>query len=74
MIVMRIEPSRGICEMVPTIASGMTVGLLGAAIMWIGGHNPVLVGVAYSLTGMLGMLGSAVLVSASRRSRRATYR
>jgi uncharacterized membrane protein len=60
-----VMPSdEGMPLMLAIIASGVTVGLLGAVMVWSGGHHPLAIGLAYTLTGMIGVLGSATLVAA----------
>ncbi len=56
--------------MIAMITSGMTVGLIGAAMVWVDGHHPLAVGLAYALTGMIGVLGSAVCVAAASETGR----
>ena len=49
-----------------TIASGVALGLIGAAMVWAGGHHLLAVGLAYALTGMIGALGFASVCAAAR--------
>jgi uncharacterized membrane protein len=54
--------------MLAMIASGVTVGLVGAAMAWVGGHHPLAIGLVYTLAGMIGVLGSATLVAAKAKA------
>ncbi len=49
--------------MIAMLASGVTVGVAGAAMVWSDGHHPLAILLAYTLTGMIGMLGTAAFVS-----------
>lgn len=52
--------------MIAVLASGMTIGIAGAAVAWTDGHHPLAVLLAYALTGMIGTLGSAAYVGGVR--------
>lgn len=53
--------------MLAIVASGVSVGCCGAAVVWSEGHHPMMIMAAYALTGMIGMVGSASWLAGSHQ-------